>query len=125
MISDNYSSSSLRLENVIEVNPPTVDSQMAVMDVMAKMNQKNTQDCHNSSYILVVEKSKLVGIFTERDIVKLTAAELDLAAITVEEVMTTKLITFKKSDFVNIYSLMTILRKTRLGIFPLLTISNK
>ena len=39
MISDNSFYPSLKLDDVIEVNPHTINSQMTVMDAMARMNQ--------------------------------------------------------------------------------------
>ena len=110
---------SLQLEDVIDVNPPTCNSQIKVMDVMTRMNQQDGESYRRLSYILVIEDSKLIGILTERDIVKLTAAEIDLAELEVNEVMTKKLITLKKSDFVNIYSLLTILRSNQIRHLPI------
>ncbi|MGK7938034.1 MAG: EAL domain-containing protein [Xenococcaceae cyanobacterium] len=110
---------SLQLEDVIDVNPPICNSQMKVMDVMGRMNRQEGESYRRLSYILVLEESKLVGILTERDIVKLTAAEIDLTQIEVSEVMTKKLITLKKSDFVNIYSLLTILRSNQIRHLPI------
>ena len=109
----------LNLEDLIEVNPPTVDCHLKVIDSIARMNQKNHQSSLRYNYILVIEDSKLVGILTERDIVKLTAAEIDLAKITVEEVMTTQLITLKKSDFANVYTVLTILRNNQIRHLPI------
>ncbi len=108
----------LNLEDLIEVNPPTVDCHLKVIDAIARMNQKNHQSSPRYNYILVIEDSKLVGILTERDIVKLTAAEIDLAKITVEEVMTNQLITLKKSDFANVYTVLTILRNNQIRHLP-------
>ena len=109
----------IQLENVMEVNPPTVNSQMVVRDMLARMNQNHCENSYRYSYALVTEKSRLIGILTERDIVKLTAAEIDLAATTVEQVMTTKLITFKKVDFINIHSLLAILRENQIRHLPI------
>ena len=120
MINDYPSYRFLQLEDVIEVNPFTVDFQMTVIDVMARMNQTDNKNLRYSSYVLVLERSKLVGILTERDIVRLTATEIDLAAVTVGEVMTKKLITFKKSDFLNIYTLLAIFQENQIRHLPII-----
>ena len=120
MINDYPSYRFLQLEDVIEVNPFTVDFQMTVIDVMARMNQTDNKNLRYSSYVLVLERSKLVGILTERDIVRLTATEIDLAVVTVGEVMTTKLITFKKSDFLNIYTLLAIFQENQIRHLPII-----
>ena len=120
MIDNNPSYRFLQLEDLIEVNPLTVDSQMTVIDVMARMNQTDNKNSRYFSYVLVLERSKLVGILTERDIVRLTAAEIDLATVTVGEVMTKKVITVKKSDFLNIHRLVAILRENQIRHLPII-----
>ena len=109
---------SLNLEDLIQVNSPIVDSHLTVINAISKMKQHNNSISSHYSYILVLEKSKLIGILTERDIVKLTAAEVDLATTTVEEVMTTKLVTIKKSDFADIYSILRILKSNKIRHVP-------
>jgi len=52
--------------------------------------------CH--SYALVVEDSELVGLFTERDIVRLTAENKDLTQFTIAEVMTRDVVTLQASQ---------------------------
>ena len=106
------------LTELIEGNFPVVDRHMKVIEAIASMRQSNDQSQSNYNYILVVEESKLVGILTERDIVKLTAAEINLAQTTVEKVMTTKLITIKKSNFDSIHSILAILRKNKIRHLP-------
>ncbi|HHP7230351.1 MAG TPA: EAL domain-containing protein [Xenococcaceae cyanobacterium] len=116
-VNSNYQS--LQLEDVIEANPPTVDSQVVVLEAIAQMNQQNNQASRSYSYVLIVEDAKLVGILTEPDIVRLTATGINLATTKIETVMTTKLITFKKSDFLNIQTILTILRQNYIRHLPI------
>ena len=112
---------SLRLEDVIDTKPPTVDSQVEVIDALTMMNQRNqdSQTEQRYSYVLVTEKSQLVGILTERDIVKLTSTQIDIKGIKVNEVMTKKLITLKKSEFLNIDIILSILRQKKIRHIPI------
>ncbi len=110
---------SLKPKEVIDTNPPTVDPNARVMEALAGMNQTDSQAFRRYSYILIVEKSKLVGILTEPDIVRLTAAGVNLAATKVCKVMTTQLITLKKSDFLDIQTMLTILRQNKIRHLPI------
>jgi PAS domain S-box-containing protein len=56
-----------------------------------------------SSCILAYKNNKLVGIFTERDIVKSTAMGLNLESATLTDVMNKNPVTLKKSEFTNIF----------------------
>lgn len=116
-----FSDQALKLEDVIEVAPPIVDSQIGVIEAVTRMNQKapNQSTYLRYSYVLVVEKSKLVGIITESDIVKLTSAEINLVETKVGAVMTKKLITFKKSEFLEIQTILTILRQKKIRHLPI------
>ncbi|VEP15926.1 putative Diguanylate cyclase [Hyella patelloides LEGE 07179] len=111
----------LQPEDVIEVAPPTVDSQMRVIEALAKMNQKepNQSTYRRYSYVLVVEKLQLVGIITERDIVKLTSAETNLVETKVDAVMTKQLITLKKSEFLDVQTILAILRQKKIRHLPI------
>ena len=56
-----------------------------------------------SSCILAYKDNKLVGIFTQRDIVKSTAMGLNLESATLTDVMNKNPVTLKKSEFTNIF----------------------
>ncbi len=96
------------LEQVIDPTPLIVDPTTSVLAVMMQMNQVQDSSCSlelqlelhsqspdaflNTSCALVVEHEKLLGLLTERDIVKLTAAGHDLARLSIAEVMTRSVI---------------------------------
>ncbi len=67
-----------------------------------------------ASCVLVFEKKKLVGIFTERDIVKYTALGLNLEQATLAEVMTQIPVTLKKSQFTNIFIALNLFRQYKI-----------
>ncbi|WP_066426956.1 PAS domain S-box protein [Anabaena sp. 4-3] len=67
-----------------------------------------------ASCVLVVEDNKLVGIFTEKDIVKCTAMGLDLETATLAEVMSNSPVTLKKSQFTNIFIALNLFRQYKI-----------
>ena len=91
---------SLKLEDVIESNPPTFNTSGVIIDAIAQMNQSDDRGSRRYSYVLILEQSKLFGIITEPDIVRLTAAGANLATTKIDSVMTTKLITLNKSELI-------------------------
>lgn len=110
---------SLKPEDVIESNPPTFNASGFVIDAIAQMNQSDVRGSRRYSYVLILEQSKLVGIITEPDIVKLTAAGADLATTKIREVMTTELITLSKSELLDINGMMTTMRQNKIRHLPI------
>ncbi len=51
-----------------------------------------------ASCVLVVEQQHLVGIFSERDVVKITAGQMKLEDVAIAQVMSPALITFNVSQ---------------------------
>lgn len=74
----------LDLEPAIERCILTVTPDLVLLAVIERMSQTRT------SCALVVEAKQLVGIFTEWDIVRLTAAGVNLSEPAIAEVMTSK-----------------------------------
>lgn len=101
------------LIEVINRSPLTVSPDLSVAAAIALMSQAEGRHCtlliadaaapvelsnlHQNSCMLVTEGRQLRGILTERDIVRLTAAQTDLTNISVGEVMTRRLITLTQS----------------------------
>lgn len=66
-----------------------------------------------------ISKSQILGIFTERDIVKLTAAGKDLKNFTVAEVMSAPAITLTKSESQGIFTALALFRQHRIRHLPI------
>ncbi len=66
----------------IDRHPLMVNPQMRVTDVINWLNERQ------SSYALVVKEKRLVGIFTERDVVRIAAHQLSLENSRIQSVMT-------------------------------------
>ncbi|MEA5514323.1 PAS domain S-box protein [Nodularia sp. UHCC 0506] len=112
------------LRNIIYFSPVTVTSDARVIDAIALMSQARgsnqnlptTQE--KASCILVVSQGQLVGIFTEWDVVRLTAIGVDLSEITIAEVMIHPVITIQQSQAENMLTVLSILHQNRIRHLP-------
>ncbi|MGL4378658.1 MAG: CBS domain-containing protein, partial [Microcoleaceae cyanobacterium] len=109
-IPDDYSC----IENAIARDPLIVSPETPVIDAISAMNRDQ------SNYVLIMEKEKLLGIFTERDVVKLTDLEMSLGKIPISQVMTQKLITLPLDQVRDIFSLLSFLRSAKIRHLPIL-----
>ncbi len=102
-------------------NPLTVNKGMALVDVVSLLNT----NINKHSCVLVEEKGQLLGLITERDLVKLAANGQDLREITVDTVMTKNLITMKASEAKDIFTVIKKLRCHHSRNLPILDNNNK
>jgi CBS domain-containing protein len=72
----------------------------------------------------VLDKQQLLGILTERDIVRLTAAAINFAAVKVAEVMTQPVITLAETNFKDIFAALFLFRRYRIRHLPLVDADN-
>ncbi|MEQ8998332.1 MAG: PAS domain S-box protein [Coleofasciculus sp. B1-GNL1-01] len=118
----------------IDTQPITVVPDTPVIDAIARMSQRRSTcslPCFNvapeanpinerrASCVLVLEKTRLVGILTERDIVRLVAQGMNLAGVNVAEVMTRRLITLKASEFQTIFTALNLFCHHRIRHLPI------
>ncbi|MBD2493815.1 PAS domain S-box protein [Nostoc sp. FACHB-280] len=130
------------LHQTIVRQPLTVNSKMRLLDVIALINeaQANFRDFPNrnnslsnnfskdinniasqvASCVLVVDDSQLVGILTQRDLIKMAAERKDLESISVAEVMTRELVTLKIEDFKDVFTALNLLRQHRICHLPVI-----
>jgi signal transduction histidine kinase len=109
-IPDDYSC----IENAIARDPLIVSPDTPVIDAISAMNRDR------SNYVLIIEKEKLLGIFTERDVVKLSDLNISLGKIPISQVMTEKLITLPLDQVRDIFSLLSFLRSAQIRHLPIL-----
>ncbi|MDB9513281.1 CBS domain-containing protein [Kamptonema animale CS-326] len=128
------------LEQAIDRHPLTVAPDTYLIDVLALMSQVRSscelpswyQFCQldtihdpsaigeaRASCVLVMEGLQLLGVFTERDIVRLTANGISLNSVRIAEVMTRSVITLKQSDSQDIFTALSILRQHRIRHLPI------
>jgi PAS domain S-box-containing protein len=129
------------LASIVDRQPLTVDPDMLLVAVIALMSRAKGRNCsllseadratasatplaqnivpHHSA-VLVLANDRLVGIFTERDLVKLTASQRSLQGVTVGEVMTTARQTLVLSDRHTVMSALTIFQQHQIRHLPIL-----
>jgi PAS domain S-box-containing protein len=124
------------LESIVDRNPLTVCPEIPLIEAIVMMSQIREQKCllpnsaqsnepeiaitTSSSSVLILENERLVGIFTERDLVKLTATRSDLKGISIAEVMTKKLHTLVLSAGQTVISALSILQQHQIRHLPVL-----
>jgi CBS domain-containing protein len=121
----------LDLEEAIDRHPLTVPPDTSLIDVLAFMSQtpspvnnieaiseeaSRLQPTRNtrSSYVLVMQETEILGIFTERDIVRLTALDQDFEGLKIAEVMTHPVITVSEADLQDVFAALFLFRRYRI-----------
>ena len=101
------------LEQAIDPKPPVLPPDTPLKVAIAAMTQAS------ASCILIAQHQQLLGIFTERDVVKITAREIPLAGVAISEVMTENPIALNIDKAGNIFRVLSILRSKRIRHLPL------
>lgn len=118
------------LEDAIDKQPLVVAPHTSLMEVVNLMNQTRGNSCllpdfdagitfnsmqgTRSSCVLVMEGRELLGIFTERDIVRFTAACTDFARVKIADVMAHPVITLSETVFKDIFAALFLFRRYRI-----------
>ena len=125
----------LELQSAIIRDPLVLSADATVMEAIALMSSgrsqcdaENHSDNHQqqfqqearSSCVLVLEAEKLIGIMTERDVVRLSAQQQDLDCLLVREVMAQSVVTLRESDFTDLFLAVDLLQKYHIRHLPLL-----
>ena len=129
------------LEPVIYRHPLVVAPETPLAEVIELMSQSLAVSCRltedgeplddgpvdqlSLSCVLVIADMHLLGIFTERDMVRLVAAGETLAGLTVTDVMTRSVITLKVSDTHNVFHTLNLMRQHRIRHLPILDEQNQ
>ncbi|BAY23114.1 multi-sensor hybrid histidine kinase [Calothrix sp. NIES-2100] len=118
------------LKSAIVRDPLVVKLDTMVMDAIAQMsgvraicNATKLDELHleaRSSCVLVVEEGKLLGIFTERDVVRLCAQQRFLENLAIREVMISPVITLHEFEFTDLFSAVNLLQQYRIRHLPIL-----
>jgi CBS domain-containing protein len=120
------------LEQVIDPAPLIVGPDTAVLAVMMQMNQIRDATCSlapnaqaaevslTASCALVVKDEKLLGLLTERDIVKLSAAGRDLATVAIADVMTRSVINLVLGEAQTVLTALALLQQHQIRHLPVL-----
>lgn len=118
----------LALNQAIERNPLTVAPDTPALEAIALMSRVQ------ASSVLVVRQQvesterlppggniepALLGIFTERDVVRVTASGVDIEGVAIEAVMSQPPITLQESEAQNILSVLNLFRQHRIRHLPI------
>ena len=128
------------LKMAIDTKPLKIAPNANLQDAIALMSQARGSNCafdsddnelsisngrSSSSYALVMEQDRLLGILTERDIVRLTALETPFNQLEVSQVMTHPVITLSEDNFRDIFAALLLFRRYKIRHLPLVDRNNK
>ncbi|MEO0456212.1 MAG: CBS domain-containing protein, partial [Cyanobacteria bacterium P01_A01_bin.114] len=116
------------LKETIEANPLSIAPETSLIDAITLMSQGSLGGASDpalgqsqrSSYALVVADSQLMGIVTERDVVKLATQAIDFVSTPVAAVMTQRLVTLQEVDLQHPFAALSVFRKYRIRHLPIL-----
>jgi PAS domain S-box-containing protein len=74
----------------------------------------------NPSCVLVVEGEKVIGILTERDIVRLLAKQQHFEELKIEDVMSSPVLTLKESELTDLFQIIYFLQQHQLRHLPII-----
>lgn len=108
------------LEQVINRSPLKTAADTLVIDAIALLDRSQA-DC-----VLIVEDGQLLGIFTERDVVRLVAAKRDFSHLKLFEVMTKQIITLTPSNSAqDVTKAFALMRQHQLRQLPIVDQKNR
>ena len=124
---------SFSIDRVLNRHPLIVNPSTPLIETIALMNRGNITSCNiynnNSEYnflipsriscALVMANSQLLGIFTERDLLRLTAEGRNLAEMTIGEVMTKPVKTFQATRIKELFDVLSLNRLYKIHHFPI------
>ncbi|MBE9043086.1 CBS domain-containing protein [Pleurocapsales cyanobacterium LEGE 10410] len=122
------------LETAIDREPLIISPATSLTEAISLMGKVRNLSCevasdrpdseftiperNRSGCALIMTGSKLLGILTERDIVRLTAEKLVFETVTVADVMTQPVITLANSNFQDIFAALFLFRRYRIRHLP-------
>jgi len=121
------------LEEILDRSPARISPETSLIEALTQMHRLTESHCElstatssetlylppgKSSYIIVTEGEKLVGVLTERDIVCMTAFGTNLTGLTVADVMTRNPIVLTDTDYKDIFSVISELQQHRIRHLP-------
>ncbi|MDX2257151.1 MAG: CBS domain-containing protein [Pseudanabaenaceae cyanobacterium bins.39] len=123
------------LDAAIIRDPVVISPDAPVMEAICRMSELrslcNTQQSHSqmlekihadmrSSCVLAVEDDQIVGIITERDVVRLSARGRSLDELRVREVMSHPVMTMQASEFTDFFKTIDLFQKHCIRHLPIL-----
>ncbi|MBE9040139.1 CBS domain-containing protein [Oscillatoriales cyanobacterium LEGE 11467] len=100
------------LAKALDTHPTVISPDTSVLDTISVMSQTR------ASYVLVMAGDRLLGIFTERDVVRVTCDEVDLTGVTIDKLMTSGVKTIQLDRDTDIFGILSKLRAARIRHLP-------
>lgn len=124
------------LQQAMDKNPLVFAPDASLREVMVNMNagsaacavgtqEQETPPPRRVNYVLIMVEQDLLGIFTERDVVRLSAQDIDFSNVKIAEVMTRSLITQPASELRDAFTVLTLFRQHRIRHLPILNDSGQ
>jgi signal transduction histidine kinase/CBS domain-containing protein/ActR/RegA family two-component response regulator len=133
MFSRTTSLTQAEITSAIIRSPLIVTPDTMVMEAIAQMSgARNLCQASNavhselvyiemrSSCVIVIEDNRLVGILTERDVVRLITQKPTLENILIRDVMTRSVVTLHESDFTDLFFAVNLLQQHHIRHLPLI-----
>lgn len=102
------------IEPILQPHPVVLEPSVFVNDAVAAMAQSQV------SCALIYQQQQLIGIVTERDIVRVVAQQKNPEKLTVAEIMTQPVITISISDIDSIFSISRLFSKHQIRHLPVI-----
>lgn len=121
------------INNAIERHPLIVAPETLLTDVITLISQFHHRACaldvsdflpeiseqrRYASCVLVMQDQQLLGIFTERDVVRLTAQAIDFINLTIADVMAYPVKTLPINSLQNIFAVLFMFRRHQIRHLP-------
>lgn len=124
------------LEQIIHRHPLIVTPETPLVEAIALMGEAQSCSCclpggntaledemtstqEHEGYVLVMANSQLLGIFTERDVVRLAASGGIREELAVAEVISPPGMTLKANQFQDVFTTLNLLRRHRIQHLPI------
>ncbi|MEB3179300.1 MAG: PAS domain S-box protein, partial [Nostocaceae cyanobacterium] len=122
------------LEGIINKNPLTVTPETSIIDAIALLNKFQGCYCHlpylspqtesdsihhPTDCVVVVDSGQILSIFTQKDVVQLTASGIDLSQIKISQVMVQPVVTLKQSPEENAFTALLLMRQHQVNHLPI------
>ncbi|AFY55506.1 PAS domain S-box [Rivularia sp. PCC 7116] len=129
------------LEQAIERNPLIVTPDRPLIEVVQLMSQGLRRICDlsqnnsatddsailpsHTSFALVMQQEQIIGIFTERDMVRLIAADRIQQDTTIAEVMSQEVVTLKASEVEDVFTVLSLTCDRKIRHLPIVDEENQ
>ncbi|MEM7555942.1 MAG: diguanylate cyclase [Cyanobacteria bacterium P01_A01_bin.84] len=107
------------IQEIIEPQPLTVKPETLLGEVITLLSQTK------ANCVLITENKRLLGIYTERDVVNFAANSDKLVDIAIADVMTKNLICIKQSEITDIFGVLHLMRHHKIRHIPVVNDDNE